>query len=178
MDGFKNAMTKEIDAQAMIDANSAAEVKELDEFKKKAADGEAYIKKSEDGIGRLEKDLNGKLSQVSQDTHKDCVRVYRNVQASLIEELDKRTETLTAKMDEIQRSQEQLTARLQAAEEQKKLLLEADERADKKADEKTDGKNREKTDGNGFMTVLQVLTLIMAAAAAAVSIISYMGIAF
>ena len=108
--------------------------------------------------------------QVSQDTHKDCIRVYRNVQASMIEELDKRTGTLTEKIDELQKSQGQLISQLKEAEQQRKLSQEAcDESKEKKMD---------RSGKNGVMIFLQVLTLIMATAAAAVSIISYMGITF
>ena len=170
MDGFKDTMTKELDAQSVIDANSAAEAKEMDELKQKAAASEEYVRKSDDKIGELGKNLGDRISQVSQDTHKDCIRVYRNVQASMIEELDKRTGTLTEKIDELQKSQGQLISQLKEAEQQRKLSQEAcDDSKEKKMD---------RSGKNGVMIFLQVLTLIMATAAAAVSIISYMGITF
>lgn len=160
MDGFRDSITKELDAQTMIDANSAADAKEIDELKAQNAGYETAISHTDDKIDKLGKDLTGKMSSVSEETHKDCIRVYRNVQASMIEELDKRTEKLTSQMDGIEQAQ-------QAHIQQQTKFIQQD--PEPKA---------VKCKGMTAVIVLQVITMLMAAAAAAISIITYMGIRF
>jgi hypothetical protein len=47
----------------------------------------------------------GLFTQAADESHKDSVRVYRNVQASMIEELDKRVKILSDRLDEIAQKQ-------------------------------------------------------------------------
>lgn len=44
--------------------------------------------------GKIAGDLDERLREVSDGVHKECVKVYRNVQASVIDENTKQTETL------------------------------------------------------------------------------------
>ena len=46
------------------------------------------------------------LSEVNEFSHRDNVRVYRNVQASMIAELSRQTQELTERLDIIQKQSE------------------------------------------------------------------------
>lgn len=49
---------------------------------------------------RLEQAIDGKLVGVSDSVHKECVKVYRNVQAVVVEENGKQTESVVAVVKE------------------------------------------------------------------------------
>ena len=184
MDGFRDTITKEFDAQAMINANSEADAREIDHMKvqighceecldeirsvnlksnenvqqmqnllkqitartaaapvntaaDKDEENEGYAKK----IDELGENIKEKFAESDDAAHKDSVRVYRNVQASMIEELDKRVQILSDKIDKI--SQER-------------------------------GGNKGSRGKAGL--IIQIITLIVAAAGASAAILAYLGI--
>jgi uncharacterized phage infection (PIP) family protein YhgE len=178
MDGFRDTITKEFDAQAMINANSEADAREINEMKEQIGHCDECLKEirtvnlknnenvqqmqnllkqmntklsaapadEDDGecagkVDELTENIRGLFTQAADESHKDSVRVYRNVQASMIEELDKRVKILSDRLDEI--------AQKQAADSGNK--------------------------GHAAM-ILQVLTLIAAAVGAAAGVLAYLGI--
>ena len=64
-------------------------------------------KLSEEGVAalqklqhELQKHVDEKLSTTEENVHKECVKVYRNVQAVVVEENEKQTEAIAAKVKE------------------------------------------------------------------------------
>ncbi len=57
------------------------------------ADTEA-IEQVQDALDELEQSFTEKLDNANESIHKECVKVYRNVQASVVEENGKQTEIL------------------------------------------------------------------------------------
>ncbi len=184
MDGFRDTITKEFDAQTMINANSEADAREIDHMKEQighceecldeirsvnlksnenvqqmqnllkqissktaAAPVNADGNKDEENEGytdkldKLSESIKEQFAESDDAAHKDSVRVYRNVQASMIEELDKRVQVLSDKIDQI-----------------------SQERSSNKG-----GKVN-------AILVIQIITLIVAAAGSSAVILSYLGI--
>lgn len=54
------------------------------------------IEQLEDMLEELEKNLETKLTSIDENVHKECVKVYRNVQASVAEENGKQSESVVA----------------------------------------------------------------------------------
>jgi len=57
------------------------------------ADTEA-IEQMQDAMDELEQNLAEKMDNANESIHKECVKVYRNVQAAVVEENGKQTEVL------------------------------------------------------------------------------------
>ncbi len=55
--------------------------------------------------------IERQLRQSGEASHKDSVRVYRNVQASMIAELEKQTKAMSERIDELTRKIEEIDAR-------------------------------------------------------------------
>ena len=51
-------------------------------------------------MDELQKHVDEKLSTTEENVHKECVKVYRNVQAVVVEENEKQTEAIAAKVKE------------------------------------------------------------------------------
>lgn len=51
-------------------------------------------------LDELQKHVDEKLSTTEENVHKECVKVYRNVQAVVVEENEKQTEAIAAKVKE------------------------------------------------------------------------------
>ena len=119
MDSFMDKIAGKLQSSEVIKANSEAEAKQLDAYKERVAELEKTvaemrrlnlkcveineattqlvqgaiekidaIKAEEGGVSKED------LDKLSEEIHKDGVRVYRNVQASLVEELKQQTEAL------------------------------------------------------------------------------------
>ncbi|MCR5755875.1 MAG: hypothetical protein K6G30_13820 [Acetatifactor sp.] len=129
MDTFMDKLAQKLTAQEMIKANSAADAEELNRLKAEVEGYKECLDKvqklADEGVNRLEniqtndesrkefeahvaetiaalkEDLNKELEAINDGTHKECVKVYRNVQAVLSEENKKQTESLTDEMDGI-----------------------------------------------------------------------------
>lgn len=59
----------------------------------------------EELLAELKKQLEEAFNQSNDFLHKENVKVYRNVQAAMVEELNKQTETLVAKQQESSKKQ-------------------------------------------------------------------------
>lgn len=78
-----------------------ASFQKIDEIRAKDESREAAEQLLEDIKEQMEEGF-----QRSDDSfHKECVKVYRNVQASMIEEMDKQTNVLTARWQESSKNQ-------------------------------------------------------------------------
>ena len=51
-------------------------------------------------LDELQKHVDEKLSTTEENVHKECVKVYRNVQAAVVEENEKQTEAIAGKIKE------------------------------------------------------------------------------
>ena len=56
------------------------------------------IQQSTDALDELRKHLDEKLDAGDESVHKECVKVYRNVQAAVVEENEKQTEEIATKI--------------------------------------------------------------------------------
>lgn len=68
--------------------------------------GQQYIAKLEElqqsteALDELQKHIDEKLNTTEDNVHKECVKVYRNVQAVVVEENEKQTENIAEKVKE------------------------------------------------------------------------------
>ena len=58
------------------------------------------LQQSTEVLDELQKHVDEKLSTTEENVHKECVKVYRNVQAVVVEENEKQTEAIAAKVKE------------------------------------------------------------------------------
>ena len=56
------------------------------------------LQQSTEALDELQKHLDEKLNTTEENVHKECVKVYRNVQAAVVEENEKQTEAITKKV--------------------------------------------------------------------------------
>jgi len=124
MDSFMDKLAQKLNANEMIKANTQAEAaakrsmdaEAFEKFKNELTamldekleqlktvtleveETEATEDKTAEQIAAIEKTVSEKMGQVSEDIHKECVKVYRNVQASTAEELEKQIVALDAKL--------------------------------------------------------------------------------
>lgn len=56
------------------------------------------LKQSTEVLDELQKHLDEKLNATEENVHKECVKVYRNVQAAVVEENEKQTEAIAKKV--------------------------------------------------------------------------------
>lgn len=126
MDTFMDKLAQKLTAQEMIRANSAAEAEELRKAQEKAQEYETCLNSmvqmnaaNAEALDKLEKVLNlgmDKFQQVelnndevkqalkeqneqyTEFVHKENVKVYRNVQAALVEEIEKQNALLIGEM--------------------------------------------------------------------------------
>lgn len=126
MDTFMDKLAQKLTAQEMIRANSAAEAEELRKAQEKAQEYETSLNSmvqmnaaNAEALDKLEKVLNlgmDKFQQVelnndevkqalkeqneqyTEFVHKENVKVYRNVQAALVEEIEKQNALLIGEM--------------------------------------------------------------------------------
>ncbi len=91
------------DADGMIRANGEAEAREADrlrsenaDFRRQAETSAAQGRAILEAINQTKQELSDQLKASDEATYRDGVRVYRNVQAALISELDKQTKDLDA----------------------------------------------------------------------------------
>jgi len=70
----------------------------IDKLQQIQQDEEAR-KEIEATIAQLKEDLSKELENINDSTHKECVKVYRNVQAVVTEESKKQVENITATVE-------------------------------------------------------------------------------
>lgn len=59
------------------------------------------IEQLEDMLEEVETNLETKLTSIDENVHKECVKVYRNVQASVVEENGKQSESVIAAVNSL-----------------------------------------------------------------------------
>ena len=126
MDTFMDKLAQKFTAQEMIKANSAAEAAELQrvreqvkkyndclqEMKQVNDDTQATLVQIKETLAagveqfkNAEIPLEGMSNDIMDFVHKENVKVYRNVQAVVVEELKKQNEELSAKLDAMSKTQ-------------------------------------------------------------------------
>jgi len=122
MDGFTDTLSQHFASpQDMIAANGQADAEEMLSLKEQVDKYEGVLDRFNETVDSLDRKISeikpventapsteeytSKLSGVEgklQDhIHKENVRVYRNVQASVVDELAKQTDTLTSRIDNL-----------------------------------------------------------------------------
>jgi len=146
MDGFSDRLSQHFSSsQEMINANSQAEATEAEKLKSEVNRlmttlQELETKMSSMGqggaaevdISGISDQLGGLSEKLESHIHKENVRVYRNVQASLVDELGKQSEQVNEKLgeqlssnnkqilDELTEKTDMLSAMLETLNEQQK----------------------------------------------------------
>ena len=126
MDTFMDKLAQKFTAQEMIKANSAAEAAELQrvreqvkkyndclqEMKQVNDDTQATLVQIKETLAagveqfkNAEIPLEGMSNDIMDFVHKENVKVYRNVQAVVVEELKKQNEELSAKLETMYKTQ-------------------------------------------------------------------------
>lgn len=126
MDTFMDKLAQKFTAQEMIKANSAAEAAELQrtreqvkkyndclqEMKQVNDDTKAALVQIQETLAagmdqfkNAEIPLEGISNEIMDFVHKENVKVYRNVQAVVVDELNKQNEMLSAKLDAMVKTQ-------------------------------------------------------------------------
>ena len=125
MDTFMDKLAQKLNAQEMIKANSAADAEEMDQLKNQLREYDEClaqmqqenteklqelqqeyttkleeIRQNTEELEDLRKHLDEKLDGSDENVHKECVKVYRNVQAAVVEENEKQTEAIAGKIKE------------------------------------------------------------------------------
>lgn len=126
MDTFIDKLAQKFTAQEIIKANAAAEAAELQRTRETAKHCESYIKENKlavedakEAVAMLEQTVNTGMERLSVDNvqlentitdfvHKENVKVYRNVQAAMVDELAKQTEELSSKLEGLSRKNKAL----------------------------------------------------------------------
>lgn len=113
------------DADEMIRANGEAEAREADRlrvenerYRREAAERNASGKQILDAIDRAESSLSAQLKDSDDAAYHNGVRVYRNVQAAMISELDKQTKDIGASLYALQQTQLNMDAALRDIQEE------------------------------------------------------------
>ena len=92
--------------EKLMSETIAPEVKKLSEesvaaiekLQQENADKLEELKQSTEALDELQKHLDEKLNATEENVHKECVKVYRNVQAAVVEENEKQTEAIAKKV--------------------------------------------------------------------------------
>ena len=125
MDTFMDKLAQKLNAQEMIKANSAADAEEMDQLKNQLREYDEClaqmqqenteklqelqqeyttkleeIRQNTEELEELRKHLDEKLDGSDENVHKECVKVYRNVQAAVVEGNEKQTEAIAGKIKE------------------------------------------------------------------------------
>jgi len=100
MDNFMSKLSQKINAQDVIKANFMADTAEKEHMKKQLQEYDAILQSMRNLYVKQEEnvaELKDSISKSDEFTHKECVKVYRNVQALLEEQnrkLDESTQAL------------------------------------------------------------------------------------
>ena len=105
MDNFMSKLSQKIHAQDVIKANFMADTAEKEHMKKQLQEYDAILQNMRNLYVKQEEnvaELKDSISKSDEFTHKECVKVYRNVQALLEEQnrkLDESTQALKEHME-------------------------------------------------------------------------------
>ena len=118
MDTFMDKIAQKFNAQEMIKANAEAEEKELKRLKAQLSEYDARIQEiSKLNLKNLEiadqlkamMDGNaGKDAQTVENVHKECVKVYRNVQAVVDQGFQNQADLVSTQAERLAAQNEQL----------------------------------------------------------------------
>lgn len=121
MDTFIDKLAQKFTAQEIIKANAAAEAAELQHTREQVKKYETSMQENKqateatrDAIQQLEQVINTSVDhltagnalleeQITDFVHKENVKVYRNVQAAMVDELSKQTEVLSQQLEQTMR---------------------------------------------------------------------------
>lgn len=142
MDGFSDRLSQHFtSSHDMINANSQAEATEVEKLQNEVRRlvsvlGDMQDKLGEVGTGAtaevdisgISEQLNGVSEKLESHIHKENVRVYRNVQAALTDELGKQAEQVNEQLssnnqlifEELKNKTDMLSAMLETLNEQQK----------------------------------------------------------
>lgn len=103
MDTFMDKLAEKLNAEEIIQANRAADIDELVQKKQKEELAVLQMEfdklqkefaELQDGIGKLQKIIEAQREGINDHVHKENVKVYRNVQAVVVEEGGKQSESI------------------------------------------------------------------------------------
>ncbi|MBR0092702.1 MAG: hypothetical protein IJP92_13485 [Lachnospiraceae bacterium] len=185
MENTLDALSEKSLAQDLIRANQQAEAAEQERLRRQAEHYEQELNVLRDQADRNMEAIAGlhdKLDSANDKTHDTGVRIYRNVQAVILDEQKKQTETITA---EFARQFQMLYARMDALEKNAEAdrLERAEEREQdrqataamlKQAVKKEEGETAEK-EKTGALSILMLAGLI---AVLALNVLMFLGISF
>ena len=79
-----------------LSEESVAAIRKMQQYTTKLEE----IRQNTEELEELRKHLDEKLDGSDENVHKECVKVYRNVQAAVVEENEKQTEAIAGKIKE------------------------------------------------------------------------------
>lgn len=120
MDTFMDKIAQKFNAQEMIKANAEAEEKELKRLKAQLSEYDSRIQeigklnlKNLEIADQLQAMMDGnaeKDAQTVENVHKECVKVYRNVQAVVDQGFQNQNDVITTQAERLATQNEQLIA--------------------------------------------------------------------
>ncbi|MBR5968946.1 MAG: hypothetical protein IK016_01225 [Lachnospiraceae bacterium] len=189
MENTLDALSEKSLAQDLIRANQQAEAAEQERLRRQAEHYEQELSVLKDQADRNMEAIAGlhdKLDSANDKTHDTGVRIYRNVQAVILDEQKKQTEAITA---EVARQFSMLYARMDALEknaEADRLERTQEREQDRQATAallkqtvKEEGaKEAEKEAGNDKSGTMSILMLVAMIAVLLLNVLMFMGISF
>lgn len=185
MDGFTDSLSQRFKTpQDMINANSQADAEEMKNLQEQVEKYEGVLDKINETVDTLDKKideikpaeapvidteeyttkLSGVEGKLQEHIHKENVRVYRNVQASVVDELSKQTEELSEKINKLDvkldKIEETLNSLAQGQTSNKEFLTDEAAKAGK---------------GKAVLP-LQIIAFIVLLADVAFNVLRYLGI--
>ena len=192
MDGFTDSLSQHFATpQDMITANAQAEAEEMESLHRQVDKYEGVLDRISEAADSLDKkiseiqpaegaqkephDCAAKLSgiegKLQEHIHKENVRVYRNVQASFVDELSKQTQGLTELIERIEVKDAQIEERCSKIENKIGAL---EEKAASNAEELKKAA-REAGKGKAVLS-MQIVGLVLIVADLAINILKIVGI--
>ena len=185
MENSLDALSEKSLAQDLIRANQQAEAAEQERLRRQAEHYEQELSVLKDQADRNMEAIAGlhyKLDSANDKTHDTGVRIYRNVQAVILDEQKKQTEQIMA---EFARQFSVLYARMDALEKNAEAdrLERAQERASDRQETaellkkavKEEGEQETEKEKSGPLSILVLAAII---AVLALNVLMFMGISF
>ena len=83
-----------------LSEESVAAIRKMQQLQQEYTTKLEEIRQNTEELEDLRKHLDEKLDGSDENVHKECVKVYRNVQAAVVEENEKQTEAIAGKIKE------------------------------------------------------------------------------
>lgn len=205
MDGFTDVLSQHFNStQEMITANSQADAKEMQNLQEQVEKYEGVLDRINETVDSLDKKiseiqpadvpapvidteeytskLTGVEGKLADHIHKENVRVYRNVQASVVDELSKQTEALTGSIKEIMSD---TTTKVSEGVSQMSEKVDAlsgrldaiEEKYDEKLDKLQNSADKSCLTGKGKAVLpVQIIMFILVIADLAINVLKILGI--